>query len=133
MAIRHKRISTVLQLIVLLPSALAGCTADSKGEWCGVLDQGFADDETYCPDPDAPKQCESLRNTLIDRFDGCAQDAGLTLTDAQLEEAASALDCDNAKAMSVTEDECRSDIDAAECDGATLALPESCKGVVKSW
>ena len=119
-----------------LASLLAGCGADSKGAWCGWLDMGFDgnSDDSYCPDPDAPDTCEQIRDDLLDKVDTCALDAGVELTEAQLEEAGDALDCENAKAISKEEDSCNSDLDDAECEAdGTFELPDSCRGVIMSW
>jgi hypothetical protein len=128
---RVLRCSIVSALSILLTSA---CAADSNGEWCGFLDQGFDDDKSYCPDPDAPEKCEEIRDELLDKIDACAQASGLELTEQQLEDAGDELDCESAKAIRDEEADCKDDLDSADCnDTGLFDLPESCKGVVLTW
>ncbi len=121
-------------LVTFLALLGGGCASDSKGEWCSFLDQGFDDGESYCPDPDAPEACEDISDQVVEKADTCAQGVGLELTDEQRDDVADALDCDSAKAIGLDEEDCKDDLDDAPCnEDGLFDLPESCKGVVKTW
>lgn len=123
-------------LMVVLTAVLgvSACSGDAKGQWCGVLDQGFSDGEAYCPDPEAPAACESLRDELLFHFDRCASSAGIELDDATIEEAFDDFNCSGVKAMASSEDACRDELETVRCnDNGTFDLPTPCDGVVLRW
>lgn len=114
--------------------ALGGCGADSKGQWCGILDMGYSGEESFCPEADAPERCEDLRDTLIDHIIDCGEGVGVSYTDEQLDDIAAQLDCEEARALRPAEDECKDAIPDEPCgDNGVPELPASCQGVVVSW
>jgi hypothetical protein len=113
---------------------LASCAADSKGTWCGILDMGYSGDEQYCPEADAPERCEEIRDLLIDHIEECGEGAGVTFTPEQLDEIASQLDCEEARALRATEEDCRDAIPEEPCgDNGVPELPDACEGVILDW
>lgn len=114
--------------------ALGACGADTKGQWCGVLDMGYSGEESFCPEADAPERCEEIRDTLIDHIVDCGAGVGVSYTEEQLDDIAAQLDCDEARALRPEEDECRDAIPDEPCgDNGVPELPEACQGVVVSW
>lgn len=131
MTLRKTVMSTGL-LVALL--AFVGCGADAKGQWCGLLDMGVSDGQSFCPEADAPERCEELREELIDHIVECGERVGVSYTDDQLDEVAAQLDCESARALRPTEDDCREAIPDEPCgDNGVPELPDACEGVVLSW
>lgn len=115
----------------------AGCTTDEKGANCGFLDAYIGeDDELYCPDPDAPDDCDALLDETIDVVLRCANSAGAGVTEEQLRAELEAQDalppCDDAVATTSSYDVCITELnDLSRCNAdGTFDPPESCDGSV---
>lgn len=117
------RLVTVPVIFAVL--ALNACATDVKGESCGFLDAFVTEDgETYCPDENAPEDCEGLKDAAVVWFVGCG------ISEAEAEQAAdNAFACENAVASSPDFDECIDTLENEPCEA--LALPDVCKGAVK--
>jgi hypothetical protein len=108
--------------VLLLAALSSACASDAKGNSCGLLDMYVASDEqTYCPDPEAPEACEDLVDEMLASFAGCAQEAGLSVDEealrADLESRGSLPDC-----IDLLRD--------PECTAGTPELGDTCRGVV---
>ena len=114
--------------------ALDGCGADAKGQWCGLLDMGVSGDESYCPEADAPERCEEFRYLLIEHIVDCGEGVGVSYSEEQLDDVAAQLDCEEARALRATEDDCREAIPDEPCGASGVPeLPDACDGVVLNW
>jgi hypothetical protein len=130
------RIVTPLAIVVALLAA-AGCTTDAKGANCGLLDTYVnSDDEVYCPDPDAPDDCEALMDETIDAAVRCANGAGIPITEeqlrAELEDGGSLLECENAVATTTSYQACADELRGLSVcnEDGTLEPPATCEGSV---
>lgn len=121
--------------VLFLVALGAACGNDSKGNSCGVLDMYVSsDDDTYCPDPDAPEQCEALFDDMLGAFVICAEESGLSYDEddlrAELEDRGALPSCDRAVATSLGYEDCQDLLRDPECEGSTPKLGDSCSGVV---
>lgn len=123
MSIRRSFVVSALCAVVVC--AGSGCTTDVKGESCGVLDAFYDGDDAYCPDEDAPDDCEDVIDALVDAFAGCGVDE-----DQARDAAEDALDCDTAVATTNDFDDCLDTLQETECLLAEDGLPDDCKGAV---
>ena len=109
------------------------CVTDVKGESCGLGDAMVdADGTTYCPDANAPADCEAAFDTIIEAFVNCA-DGAFTEEELrnEIDQESTLGDCDYAVATSVTYDDCLDSLSAPECnDDGYAVLPEACTGAV---
>jgi hypothetical protein len=102
--------------------ATAACTTDVKGESCGFLD-AFVDSEgnTYCPDDNAPADCEELKDAVVGSFVECGLDEETARSTAD-----DAFACDSAVATTTDFDAC---IELLE-KGCTVTMPDECSGAL---
>lgn len=113
--------------LVVGVAAAQGCVSDEKGLSCGVLDAyTTAAGETYCPDPAAEDDCILVRDTMVESFVRCGADEAVAADAAE-----STFSCADAKATTVSFDECVTRLDDEDFCLATAAdLPSSCVGAV---
>jgi hypothetical protein len=123
-----------LRYVLGLALAVSSCSTDDKGEACGLLDvYNTASGESYCPDENAPDDCEALFETFLDQAFACIEEGGAVVSDDDRDDVEAQLpDCGNAVATTLDYDECQDEIDEATCpgDGSLLPLPSVCRGVL---
>jgi hypothetical protein len=124
---KHFLVSTITAVVLC-----SSCVTDDKGESCGLLDALYDNDgNTFCPDENAPADCETLFDVYIDAAVACASDAGIPITEEDVRADEALPDCDNAVATRPSFDDCIDDIEGAACEtDGTLPLPDTCKGAV---
>ncbi len=108
------------------------CATDVKGASCSPLDTYTNDaGDAYCPDPDAPKDCDTVFDAIIAKTVECANAAGNPITEAEVRAQVDLPDCKTAVATTTDFDQCVDELSAAQCaaDGS-FSGPEICKGAV---
>lgn len=115
--------------------AAGACMTDAKDATCTFDVMLVAGEELYCPDPDAPDDCETLNNAIVDAAVTCG--AGTFSEEelrAALDEDGALQTCDEARATSIRYDECLGHFTSTEeppCAGNSLGpIPEACIGAI---
>jgi hypothetical protein len=115
--------------------ALGGaCMTDAKEETCTFDVMLVSGDELYCPDENAPADCEALNDAVVGAAVACSAGAfDEEQLRAALDEEGALQQCDDARATSLTYDACLAHFTSSEppCAGTSLGpIPETCVGVI---
>ncbi len=132
MVFLRSALSLALGAITLIAGA---CMTDAKEATCTFDVMLVSGEELYCPDEAAPADCEVLNEAIVDAAVVCG--AGAFEEEdlrAALDENGALQRCDDARATSLTYDECLAHFTNTEeppCDGTSLGpIPETCVGVI---
>jgi hypothetical protein len=107
---------------------LASCVVDDKGESCSAFKALSDGEATYCPDPEAPLDCQLVIDAIIVAFEDCV---GRRFDEEAARDAAEeAIDCSQAVATTIDLDQCLSDLENPACTVNGPVLPDSCDGAV---